>query len=427
MLFKNINVLCEDEILENMYVGVKNGKIEYISRQEPADKQGFGDIYDGNNKLLIPGLCNAHMHSPMSLLRGYAENLSLDKWLNEKVFPFEERLTNEAVYYGTLLQIAEMLRFGTTSFSDMYFLSDNSARAVIESGVRCNLSTSVVGFDENMHFSETKNYNNIKNWYNEFNGANGGRLIIDFSLHAEYTSKPKLVSEFSQECRKFGAVVQVHISETKEEHEECIARHGKTPTEYFYDLGLFENKTVAAHCVYVTENDMDIMSANKVSIAHCPVSNLKLASGVADATKLLNKNINVALGTDGVASNNNANLFEEIKLAAMLHKGMTKDPQAISPAQALKMATKNGYIAQNRNLSGEIKVGNTADLVVINIDCPHMYPRHNLINNLVYCAQGSDVVLTMVDGQVLYRDGNFLTLDIEKIQYEANKIALSLA
>jgi len=425
MIFKNISVLCEEEILESMCVGVKNGKIEYISDQEPEDLYEFGEIYEGSNRLLIPGLCNAHMHSPMSLQRGYAENLSLDKWLNEKVFPFEDKLTNEAVYYGTLLQIAEMLRFGTTSFSDMYFLSDNTARAVIKSGIKCNLSTSVVGFDENMHFNETGNYNNIKNWYNEFNDADNGRLKIDFSLHAEYTSRPKLVSEFSEECRKYGAVVQVHISETEKEHEECIARHGKTPTEYFYSLGLFENKTVAAHCVYVTEQDMDIMSENGVSVAHCPVSNLKLASGVADVKKLLNKNVNVALGTDSVASNNSGNLFEELKLAAILHKGITKDPAAISPLQAIKMATKNGYIAQNRNM--EIKVGNAADLAVVNIDCPHMYPRHNLINNLVYSAQGSDVVLTMVNGQVLYRDGDFLTLDIRKIQFEANRIALSLA
>ncbi len=424
MLFKNISVLVKDEILNNMFVGVKGCRITHLSTAAP--KEDFSEVYDGTDKLLMPGLCNTHMHVPMSLMRGYAEDLPLHEWLHQKVFPFEDQLDDMAVYYGSMLGIAEMIRFGTTSFSDMYFFSDNTAKAVIESGIKCNLSTGVVAIGEGLHFSDTKNYENIKKWYSEFNNSGNGRLKIDLSIHGEYTSNPDVVSEVSALCREYGAILHIHLSETELEHTGCLERWGKTPAKYFYDLGAFDNKTIAAHCVHITEDDMELMAEKGVSAVHCPVSNLKLASGIANVPQMMLKGVNVALGTDGVASNNNGNLFEELKLLSILHKENSKDPTAITTAQALAIATANGFVAQGRE-GGTIELGGVADLIVLDLHQPHLYPQHNLKNNVVFSALGSDVVLNMVDGKVLYRDGQYTTIDIEKVMAEGQRIAKSIA
>ena len=246
-----------------------------------------------------------------------------------------------------------------------------------------------------------------------------GRIRIDFAIHAEYTNFPHIVEAYSADCKALGGRMQVHLSETVREHEECVAKYGKTPARWFYDLGTFDSPTAAAHCVAVTEEDLQLLLEKGVSPIHNPSSNMKLGSGFAPIPRMLDLGLNVTLGTDGAASNNNLNLFEEMHLASILHNGFTHDPTLMKPAQVLAMATRNGAKLQGREDTGVLEVGKKADLIALDLQRPHLYPNLNPLALVAYAAQGSDVVLTMVDGKILYENGEFLTLDADKIMYEA--------
>ncbi len=429
MLFEKISILDKNfTVVPDFYVGVKKDRITYIGKEKPAEN--YGTVYNGKGKLLMPGLVNAHSHAPMTLLRGYAENLSLQDWLHSRVFPFEDKLTPESIYNGTMLAFAEMLRFGVTSTSEMYFVGDAMGKAVQDSGIRCNLSLSVTCFDDSDLWSLPR-YAETKRLLPKLHNSANGRLKLDLSIHGEYTSTPKVVAQMAEFAKETGLITHIHLSETVGEHEGCIARHGCTPAAYFAKQGLFDTPVVAAHCVYTTQEDHQIMAEKGVTAASCPASNLKLASGFAKTQQMLDAGVNVAIGTDGPASNNALNLWSDLKLLAILAKAAENDPTAVSPKQALQIATVNGAKAQGRADCGVLKVGNKADLIVMNVDVPWMYPVHTMENNLIYSAQGSDVVLTMVDGTVLYQDGCYPTLDIEKIKFEAvqstNEILQQLA
>ena len=251
-------------------------------------------------------------------------------------------------------------------------------------------------------------------------GAGDGRVLVDFALHAVYTCTEPVIRYTSELCKAHNGRLHLHLSETEKEQADCIAAHGKTPTAYFNDLGVFENPAYAAHCVTVTKEDMDILDQKGVSVVHNPTSNLKLGSGIAPIPEmLLARDINVALGTDGAASNNNLNMFEEMHMAALLPKGFEKAPGLLSAREVFRMATLGGARAQGRTDTGELVVGNKADIVAIDMDKPHLYPSPDPYATLVYSAQGSDVCMTMVEGRVLYENGEYLTLDAEKIKYEA--------
>ena len=417
MIFKNIAILDENlQAQENRYVGVKNGTIGYIGTEMPEEEYGEG--YDGKRKLLLSGFVNAHAHTPMTLLRGYGENMTLLRWLNNRVFPFEAKLNAKDVYYAMLLGIAESLRFGIVSTTDMYFFGEEMAKAVLESGVKNNLSLGITCFgDENLY--ELKNFRESKSLLENYHNAGDGRLKIDMCIHAEYTSGPKVVRQMAEYCKEAGTNMHVHLSETKEEHEGCKERRGgKTPAEYFDSLGLFDGKTTAAHCVWLEGDDFDILKERGVTVASCPVSNIKLASGVCNVPRLLTMGVNVALGTDSVASNNSLNMIEEMKFFALIHKEKWNDPCVITPREALCAATIAGAGSQGREDTGALKVGMKADLIVLDINGAHMKPVHSLLNNLIYSASGSDVVLTMADGKVLYRNGEYQTIDLEKVVFE---------
>ncbi len=417
MLFSDIAVLnTEFQIAEHQYVGVQGGKITYIGAQKPTGD--YGELYDGRDKLLMSGLVNAHSHAAMTLLRGYAENLPLDRWLNDRVFPFEDKIQDPDAYYSTLLAIAEMLRTGTTSFSDMYFFSAHVLKAVAESGIKCNFSRAITSFtDCDIHelpsFCESEDI--IKSYHNSC----GGRIKIDMSLHAEYTNRRTVMEQFAEIAKAHGLRVHVHLSETEKEHEECKQRHGGlTPAQLFDACGVFDAPALAAHCVWVTEADMEILKAKGVTVATNPASNLKLGSGICNTNALLRRGINVALGTDSVASNNNLDMFKEMYLCALLPKGFYHKPDVVSERDVLKMATVNGAAAQGRTDCGRVEVGCKADLIAVDLDTVHMYPHNDTVNNLVYAASGEDVVLTMVDGRVLYQNGEYKTIDMEKVKYE---------
>ena len=421
MLFKNISILNESfEIEENMYVGIDGEKITYISKEAP--KRGFGRVYDGTGKLLMSGFVNTHAHSPMALMRGYGENMALQDWLNKKIFPFEAKLTGDAVYWATMLAMAESVRFGIVSTTDMYYFSEDMVRAIAESGTKNNLSRSITCFDDS-ELWELESAKEMKSLFETYHNAEGGRIKVDMSIHAEYTSTPKIVRQMAEYTSSIGANMHVHLSETQSEHEECKARHGMTPAAYFNRLGLFDTPTTAAHCVWIEGDDFEILKEKGVTVASNPVSNMKLASGVCNVPKLLGMGINVSLGTDSVASNNSLNYIEEMKYFATAAKERVKDPTAVTPKQALRAATSSGAQSQGRSDTGVLARGKKADLIVLDISGPHMHPVHSLINNLVYSASGSDVVLTMADGKILYENGKYFTIDLERAVYETERAA----
>ena len=420
MLFEKIGIIDENfEYIPDMYVGIKGDSIAYVGREKPAED--FGESYDGTKKVLLPGFVNAHTHSPMSLLRGYAENLPLDRWLNEKVFPFEDRLNDERAYYGTLLSIAEMLSSGTTSYSDMYFFTDGVMRAAKEAKARTNYSRCITSFTDDPFFENERVKESIYAIDN-FHKSENGRIRIDLSLHAEYTNTLKTIEAFGDWAKTKDLVCHIHVSETQSEHEACKVKYGKTPVKLFDDAGVFGSKSLLAHCVWIEDSDIEILKDKGVSVAHNPVSNLKLGSGVCDTYKLLTKGVNVAIGTDSSSSNNGLDMMREMFIAAILPKGIQNKADIVSPKDVLKMATVNGAVAQGRTDTGLIKEGYKADITVIDMDKPALCPDYNVINNIVYSAEKSDVILTMTDGNVLYRDGEFTSIDIEKVKYECNRI-----
>ena len=412
MLFEHIDYLDENfEVQKNAFIGIKDGKIAYIGTEKP--QEDFGEVYNGKHGLMMSGFVNAHSHAPMTLLRGYGENLPLDRWLNEKIFPFEDKLTDSAIAASTTLACAEMIRFGTVSFSDMYFFSQTMAKSILDSGIKCNLSRGLTVFSD-QDYEQLEAYKDNMDLLKNYQNAGNGRLKIDLCIHGEYTTTPKVVEAVAKHAKSENVNVHIHLSETKKEHEECKQRHGKTPAKYFADLGLFDQPTTAAHCVWVEDEDIELFKKYGVTVACNPVSNMKLASGFAPIPKMLEKGINIALGTDGCASNNNLNIMQDLYLFALLYKGVTGDPTVVTHKQALSTATLNGFKSQGRMDSGKIAVDQKADIIVINTDVPNMYPATDIACNLVYAAQGSDIKLTMVDGKVLYRDGEYLTIDIEK-------------
>ena len=414
ILFKNATVITMDDsfpVLEDAFVGIKGRKIEYVGNKKP-ENAAKREI-DARGKVIMPGFINTHTHVPMTLFRGLSDDCELDVWLREHIWPAEDKLTADSVRAGTELAVAEMLASGTTSFSDSYFFVDAIADVAISSGIRANLSRSIVGDGEN--FDAMPSVAEARELFSRIHMADGGRLRADASIHAEYTSETKCRMRVAEIARENGQILQIHTSESQSEHESCIKKYGRTPTEQFLAEGLFEGThPLLAHCCYITENDMEIIKSAGGSVAHCPVSNLKLASGVAPVTVMLQKGVNVGLATDGVASNNSTDMFEELKLAAILHKGIRKNPTAVDAYTALRMATVNGALAQGRNDCGIIKKGYEADLIMLDFDRPHLIPCHNVVSNAVYAARGSDVVMTVVAGKILYENGVFTTIDIER-------------
>ena len=421
MLYKNIQMIDPSfQTLENMTVAVRGDTIAYIGPFSGLPEGDWGEVYDGAGKLLIPGLYNIHCHTPMTLQRGLGENMNLQDWLTLKVFPFEDKATPDDFYYAYLLGVAEMVRFGTVSNTDMYFYGDSMARAILDSGFKSNLSIAVTNFDDEPYESHPK-YKECLELLEKYHLGGGGRFKLDLSLHAEYTSTPKVAAALAAHCKSLGLNMHVHLSETKFEHEECKTRHdGKTPARYLFEQGIFDSPATAAHCVWVEDGDLDILADKGVTIAANPVSNLKLASGICPIPKAMSRGINIGLGTDGVASNNNLNLFEELKLHAILHKSTSGDPTLITPEEAFACATINGARSQGRPDCGSIAVGHKADLVVMDARAPQMIPCHNQLYNLVYSATGSEVLMTMIDGKVLYRDGKWPTLDIDDVVKHVN-------
>jgi len=418
MLFNKISVVDDSfSLRRDMYLVTNGSRIEYIGKEKPLNYEG--EVYNGENKVVLPGFVNNHCHVPMTLLRGYGEGLPLHRWLTEKMFPFEAKLTGEDIYWGSLLGIAEMVKSGVVSFTDMYFEIELMAQAVSESGIKVNLSHGLSYNSKKPSIFELQGYKDTERMLDIASRDKTGKLKIDIGLHAEYTSRESLVREVAHYARERNLIVHTHLSETQGEHDNCKLKYGKTPAEYFAECGLFDQPTTAAHCVWVEDSDIEIIKSKGVVPVHCPSSNMKLGSGFAPIKQMIEAGIPVTIGTDGASSNNNLNMVEEIYLAAMINKGSTQDPEFMYPAQLLKLATINGARAQGREDCGSIKVGNKADLVVFDMDKPHLQPVFDELANILYSGQSDDICMTMIDGQIVYKDGEFKTIDIEKVMHKA--------
>ncbi len=411
-LFSNAKMLDNS----TKYLLVEDEYIKYVGSEKPEGI--FDRVIDCTDKLIMPGLYNCHTHSAMTIFRGYGEDMPLDEWLNNRIFPAEDLLTPESVYTASKHAAAEMLRNGIVSYSDMYFFCDNTVRAAAETGIKANISRSVVSFDNSADMASDERAKEGIRLFEQFNNYADGRIKIDLSLHAEYTNVEGMCRYYAEEAKRLGAIMHVHVSETEKEHFECIERHGKTPTEFLSDCGVFDTKAIAAHCVYLSDNDISIFRDRGVTAVHNPVSNLKLGSGVMPLIKYLDNNVSVALGSDGAASNNTLDIFKEMNYASLLQKGINRQPQRPIADEIIKLATVNGAAAQNRADCGVLDKGYRADIILVDLSALNNIPYYDMTYTAVYSANSSNVCLTMVDGKILYENGEYTTIDIEKLKYD---------
>jgi 5-methylthioadenosine/S-adenosylhomocysteine deaminase len=426
ILFSNATVVTMDDaqpVLEKTYVSVRDGKIAAVSATRPSGS--YDRVVNCAGKVLMPGLVNAHTHLPMTLMRGFAGGHNLQDWLNNYIFPTEDKLDSRSIRAGTGLALAELIASGTTTVADMYYFCDDIIDEVIDAGVNANIARGVTCFAP---CEDPANYppcQELAAVAERWNGHNNGQIKVDASIHGEYTSynAPKLWEYLARFAADHGLGMHVHLSETKSEHEECIGRHGMTPLQVLDQYGVFARGGLAAHCVWCSQADYELMAKRGVTAVHNPVSNLKLGSGVANVPAMQRAGVNVALGTDGMSSNNSHDLFEEIKLTAILHKGTQLDPMVVTPWETLKMATVNGAKALGRK-AGVVAPGYDADLILLDFDRPHLIPCHDVVENLVFATRGSDVVMNMARGKVIYENGRYFTLDLSRIKSEVSKYAL---
>ncbi|CDB30228.1 amidohydrolase family protein [Firmicutes bacterium CAG:137] len=429
LLFSGVTIVTMDEamhVLFGGYLGVTGTKISYISKDPPS--QAPEKIMDATGMVLMPGLINCHTHLAMSLLRGCAEDCCLSRWLSDYVLPREDRLDARAARAGVMLSLAECLQFGVTSVSDLYSFPEVTAQAVAEVGMKANIAPALTLFadeSEDFDFEKDPACHRLQELVEQWHGHDAGRIRIDAGIHAPYTSHYKLWEPLSAYAKEMGLRMQVHLSETVGEERECQERCGLTSTQLLDCHRVFDVPAAAAHCNHLSREDMGLLARQGISAVHCPVSNLKLVSGVAPVADMVKAGMNVALGTDSAACNNNLDLFEEMKTAALLAKLKAENPAALPPQALVMMATVCGARAQGREAEcGMLKVGMDADLILVDFTAPHLMPCHDVWSSLVYGVRGSDVALTMVRGKILYAGGKFTTIDLDGVVREMRDYAM---
>ncbi|SNZ14789.1 5-methylthioadenosine/S-adenosylhomocysteine deaminase [Natronoarchaeum philippinense] len=389
-----------------------------------ADIEGGDDLLDADDGLVIPGLINGHTHVAMTLLRGYADDKPLDAWLQEDIWPVEAELTAEDVRVGAELGIVEMIKSGTTAFSDMYFNVSEIADAVEEAGVRAVLGHTAitVGKDEEGAREDMQSSLDVAL---ELDGAADGRVSTTFQPHSLTTVGEEYLREFVPRAREAGLPMHFHANETEGEVDPIVDDHGERPLAYADDIGLLSPENFLAHGVHVDDEEIDLLADSGTAVIHCPASNMKLASGMAPVQRMLDAGVTVGLGTDGAASNNDLDMFDEIRDAAMIGKLAADDASAVAAADAVELATTGGADALGID-SGRIEPGANADLAVLDLSEPHLTPAHDLVSHLAYAASGSDVRHTICDGDVLMRDREVLTLYEPRVRDAAAEHAEAL-
>jgi 5-methylthioadenosine/S-adenosylhomocysteine deaminase len=401
--FEDVLMLLDGRRVAKGRLTVEGGRIAAIDAQEVDCSRPIRA-----NRLIMPGLVNAHGHSAMTLVRGLGGGLPLQRWLEEAIFPVEAKMTYGDIRAGALWGAMEMLAGGTVCVADMYDFPGAGGDAFREAGIKANICRVGLNFVEG-RLDDCVGFTN--NWHND-------KVVADICIHSEYLTDEGFCRALAAANREFKRPLHVHVSETKREHDECIERHGKTPIAYLADTGLLDYGAYAAHCVWCTDEDFEIMREKGVTLVHNPTSNLKLGSGFARIPEAIAAGVSVALGTDGCASNNNLDMFEEMHLSSLIHKGRLNDPTALSAWDVIEMATVNGARALGRSNCAELAVGNAADLCVVDLDKPHLSPVTDVAELVVGSMQASDVVMTMVDGEVLYDRGQWPTINDERAEYD---------
>jgi 5-methylthioadenosine/S-adenosylhomocysteine deaminase len=422
VLIKNGYVITMDSkrrVFRSGSVAIEDGKVSEIGKEIKAKSDR---TIDARGKAVLPGLINAHTHLSMTLLRGVADDMPLMEWLEKKIWPIEDNLTADDCYSGALLGSLEMIKSGTTCFADQYFYMEDVARAVEEAGLRGVLSRGIIELDDPEKRKRTirEGERLVKNCQ----GMANGRITTMFGPHAPYTCSPECLMRVKELARKYSVGIHTHIAENKEEVERIEKKYGKRPVEHLDGIDFLGPEVLAAHCVWLTKHEIEVIRERGVKPVHNPVSNMKTASGVAPVPEMMEAGIPVALGTDGAASNNSLDMFTEMKFAALLNKVHRLDPTAV-PAQAvLEMATIKGAIALGLQREiGSLEVGKKADIILLDLKKPHLAPLHSVISHLVYSAVGSDVDTLMVDGEVLMEKGRVLTLNEDKVLEDVQKVS----
>ncbi len=426
ILIRNAQVITlddQDRVLPSADIAISGDRILTVGTC-PA---GFlpDEIIDGSDHVALPGFFNAHTHAAMTLERGWAEDLPLDRWFNERVWVAESALEEEDVYWGTALAACEMIRGGTVAFADHYFWMEQVARVTEESGLKALLAWCVFGLGAQQEIGGTTLERTVA-FVKEFGGAAGGRIHTILGPHSPYICTPEFLSRVAHESEHLGVGVHLHLSESQGQFDASIAKHGKSPAALVAGLGLLDRPSLAAHCLYLTGQDMDLLASKGTAVAHCSKTYMKLSMGVAPVLELLRKGVNVAIGTDGPASNNNLDMLESTRLAVLVQKLHAGDPEALPGLAALRLATQAGARALGFPNSGELAPGRSADLVLMDFRRPHLCPRHNIAANVVHAAQSADVSHVIVNGKLLMRNRELLTMDEERIRHEAEKRAFRM-
>ncbi|MBO0726048.1 MAG: amidohydrolase [Blastocatellia bacterium] len=418
-----VTVNSDRRVLENGYVAIKGERILDVGDAADLKAKSYkaGQTIDARGKVVLPGLINAHTHIPMTLFRGIADDLDLQDWLTKYIFPAEAKnVTRDFVVAGARLGLAEMIRGGTTTYADMYYFEDAIAEETRNAGLRGALGETVIDFPapDNKTWEAALSYteNFVKRW-------KGDALITPaIAPHAPYTVSAEHLKEVRDFAEKRDVPILIHLAEAPTETKAIAEKYNTSPALFLENLGLLSRRLLAAHVVHVSDREIEILKEREVGVAHCPQSNMKLASGAAPVPQMLKSSLRVGLGTDGAASNNDLSMWEEMDTAAKLHKLVTMSPTVVTAGQALDMATIGGARALHMEREiGSLESGKRADLIVVDLSALHLTPMYNVISHLVYAAKASDVTDTIVNGRLLMRNRRLLTLDEEAVKAAARR------
>jgi len=417
-----------DEVFNPGVVVIEGAKIVEVGAlsnggtESLAEKYPNAQFVDASGCVVIPGLVNAHTHAAMTIFRGLADDLPLREWLEQHIFPAEKKLTEEWVFWGTVLACAEMIASGTTTFCDMYLFEHKVAEAVDKTGMRAVVGEVLYDFPS-PHYGELENgFAFTKRFIEDWMGHE--RIKISVDPHAVYTCSPELLLRSFAISEHYDVPFVIHLAETEDEVQETMRRYGRTPVAHLANLGVLSGRVIADHCVWLSEEDRAIIAEKKVKVVHNPESNLKLASGIAPVADLLRRGVTVSLGTDGCASNNDLDMLSEMDTCAKIHKGVLRDPTVLPAKEVLRMATVYG--ARTLGLDdkiGKLEPGMLADIVILDFNKPHLTPCYDPISHIVYSARGSDVRDVMVHGQWLMRNREFTTIDMGEVKARVKEIA----
>lgn len=420
ILLKNIKRIYspQSDLSDYKHIVIKDKIIDSIIKKIPGDISKFDKVIDCKNMVILPGLINNHTHSSMSLLRGYADDYNLQKWLNDKIWPAEAKLTDQDIYWGAMLAVIEMIKTGTTTFTDMYFQMDKVAEVVKRTGIRAMLSEGLIEENDGID-----GLNDALGFALKWQKGAEGRIRTCLGPHSAYTCSENYLKMIRDRAVSNDLMINIHISETEDETKIMKDKYGLTTVELLDEVGLLEAEVVAAHCVHVTDSDLNILKKNDVKVVYNPKSNMKLSSGVAPINKMIEKNINVSYGTDGAASNNNLNLIEEARIGSYLQKVATNNPTVLPIEETLKMLTINGASALGYDNLGEIKEGYLADLILIDTkNIVYQYPSYNYLSNIFYAGSGNDVDTVIVNGKIVMENKRILRINEEKVYKKVEEL-----